>query len=150
MLGLNGVGSGDLYNSGVTTATSAIATNLPTNWTKVYVRLSFEAGGIWHYTDYKYTAATGIPATTTSPMPGATLGALNVVFTWTAGKFVAKYDLLVGDNGPGSGDLYEMGSTTATTATVPRLPANGAKVYVRPMSNIGGAWQYTDYTYTEQ
>jgi hypothetical protein len=150
LLGLNGAGSSGLYDSGLTTATSATATNLPTNGATVYAQLSFEAGGIWHYVDYTYIEATGIPATMISPASGATLGTSNVTFTWTAGTFVTKYDLLVGVNGPGSGDLYEMAPTTATAATVLKLPANGAKVYVRLMSNIGGAWQYNDYTYTEQ
>jgi hypothetical protein len=56
----------------------------------------------------------------------------------------------VGVSGPLSDDLYVVSSTTATTATVPNLPANGAMVYVRLMSNIGGAWQYNDYTCNEQ
>jgi hypothetical protein len=83
-------------------------------------------------------------------MPGSTLGTSNVTFNWTAGTNVTKYGLLVGVGGPGSADIFATGSTTALTATVPKLPANGATIYVRLMSDISGSWHYIDYTYTAQ
>jgi hypothetical protein len=72
------------------------------------------------------------------------------MFTWSEGADVTKYDLLVGVSGPGSGDLLNLGATTATAATAPKLPAHGETIYVRLMSDISGAWQFNDYTYTAQ
>jgi hypothetical protein len=149
-LGLNGPGSSSLYNSGLTTATSATVTALPPKGAPIYARLFSEIGGVWYHSDYTYTEPTGTPAALTSPSPGSTLGTSSVSFKWTAGTDVTIYDLLVGVSGPGSTNLFETGSTPANSATVPKLPAYGATVYVRLMSDIGGAWQYTDYTYKEQ
>jgi hypothetical protein len=118
----------------------------------VYVRLySLVAGGGWQSTDYTYTETTGVLATMTSPTPTSTLGTSNVMFTWTAGTGITSYNLWLGISGVGSSDLYASGITTATSATVPSLPAKGVKVYARLYSLVdGGGWQSTDYFYTEQ
>ena len=150
LLGTGGPGSGNLYNSGLASENSVTVPSLPADGAKVYARLFSEGSGGIQYVDYTYTESTGTSAALTSPTPGTTLGTSNVAFTWTAGTGVTKYDLLVGFGGPGSADLYSTGSTTALTATVPTLPANGAKIYVRLMSDISGTWHYTDYVYTAQ
>jgi hypothetical protein len=149
-LGSNGPGSSSFYSSGLTTATSVTVPSLPADGAKVYARLFSEGSGGIQYVDYTYTEATGTSAALTSPMPGSKLGTSDVIFTWSGGTDVTKYDLLVGNGGPGSADILNTGSTTAMTATVPRLPANGATIYVRLMSDISGTWHSTDYTYTEQ
>jgi Bacterial Ig-like domain (group 2)/NHL repeat len=149
-LGLNGVGSSNLYNSGATTSTSAIVPTLPAKGGTIYARLFSDVAGRWESTDYTYTAATAALATITSPTPGTTLGTTNVAFTWTAGTGVVDYALWVGLSGPGSSDLYNSGQTTLTSATIPTLPAKGATLYVRLFSDVGGEWESTDYTYTEQ
>ncbi|HEY1901224.1 MAG TPA: choice-of-anchor D domain-containing protein [Terracidiphilus sp.] len=148
-LGLNGAGSSDLYNSGITTATSVSANSLPTRGATIYARLFWEAGGVWYHTDYTYTEATGVLATMMSPTPGSTLGTSDVMFTWTAGTGVTHYGLWLGINGPGSSDLYASGSLTTTSTTVPSLPARRATIYARLYSEIDGVFEPTDYTYTE-
>jgi hypothetical protein len=45
--------------------------------------------------------------------------------------------------------LIDSGSITATTATVPTLPANGATLYARLYSETGGVWSSNDYTFVE-
>jgi hypothetical protein len=149
-LGTSGPGSSNLYSSGLISATSVTVLSLPAKGAKVYARLFSEGSGGIQYVDYTYTESSETSAVLTSPIPGTTLGTSNAVFTWTGGVDVTKYDLLVGFGGPGSADFYSTGSTAAMTATVPKLPANGAKVYVRLMSDISGTWQFTDYTYTAQ
>ena len=149
-LGLNGPGSSDLYVSGFTTATSATVSGLPTNGATVYARLFSKVGSATLYADSIYTEATGTPAALTTPTPGSTLGTSGVIFTWTPGAWVTKYTLWLGTNGPGSHDLFTSGWTTATSATVTKLPARGAMVYARLFSRIGSSTQYADYTYTEQ
>jgi hypothetical protein len=55
-LGTTGVGSSNLYNSGITTATSEAVT-LPTNGVKVYARLFQRVNGVWQSADTTYTEA---------------------------------------------------------------------------------------------
>jgi serine protease len=57
--------------------------------------------------------------------------------------------LWLGTTGPGSSNLYNSGSTTATSANLTSLPTNGVTVYARLWSMIGGSWRGVDYTYTE-
>jgi hypothetical protein len=148
LLGTNGPGTSGLYNSGVTTATSAALTNLPLYGVPVYARLFSEIGGVWQHADYTYTEA-GTPAILTSPAPGTTLPNSSVTFKWNTGFGITHYQLLLGANGIGSSSLYNSGAVTTTSATVTTLPAYGATVYARLLSQTGGAWQYHDYTYTE-
>ncbi|MGD0628767.1 MAG: protease pro-enzyme activation domain-containing protein [Terracidiphilus sp.] len=89
------------------------------------------------------------PATMILPSNGNTLGTSGVIFTWTMGTGVTSYDLWLGTSGPGSASLYNSGITTATSVTVPSLPARGVTVYARLYSIINGMSQYIDYTYTE-
>ena len=149
-LGTTGAGSSNLYNSGLTTATSATVTGLPANGGTIYARLLSEIYGGWKYTDYTYTESdTSVKAMLTTPTPGSVLAGSSVAFTWTAGTGPAAYQLYLGTTGVGSYNLYDSGSTTATTKTVSGLPTNGVTVYARLWSEIGGVWQSTDYTYTE-
>jgi sugar lactone lactonase YvrE len=56
LLGSNGVGSDNLYNSGYTTHKSVNVTGLPVNGETVYARLYWQVDGAWHHADYTYTA----------------------------------------------------------------------------------------------
>src|SRR6202034_219275 len=71
LLGSNGVGSDNLYNSGYTSHKSVSVNGLQVNGETVYARLYSYVGGAWHYLDYTYTAAS--QATLTSPAPNSTL-----------------------------------------------------------------------------
>jgi hypothetical protein len=73
-----------------------------------------------------------------------------VTFTWTAGSGPTAYELWLGSTGVGSSNLYNSGSTTATSANATGLPTNGSKIYARLWSKISGVWQSTDYSYTAQ
>ncbi len=149
-LGFNGAGSSDLYNSGIITNTSSTVTGLPTKGTAIYTRLYYEIKGVWRYNDYTYTEAASGAATMISPLQGATLGSSNVMFSWTAGTLVTNYALWLGTSGPGSSSLYASPLSSATSVTVPKLPARGTKIYARLYSEGSGGIQYVDYTYTEQ
>ena len=150
-LGTTGVGSYNLYDSGSTTATTKTVNGLPTNGATVFARLWSLINGTWRSSDYTYTeAGTLAPAALTSPTPGSTLTGSSVTFTWTGGAGPAAYQLYLGTTGVGSYNLYDSGSTTATTATVNGLPTTGVKVFARFYQLISGKWQHTDYTYTAQ
>jgi hypothetical protein len=149
-LGTTGVGSSNLYNSGHITATSTTVTGLPAIGATVYARLWSEISGAWTSTDYIYTEA-GMPAKAvlTTPTPGSAFTGTSESFTWTTGNGVTLYALYLGTTGVGSSNLYNSGHITATSTTVTGLPAIGATVYARLWSYISGAWQSTDYIYTE-
>jgi hypothetical protein len=80
---------------------------------------------------------------------GTILGTSSVTFHWTAGIAVSDYQLNLSAIAAGDSELY-LYKGTALTATVPSLPANGAKVYARLYSKINGVWDFIDYVYTEQ
>ena len=56
LLGSDGVGSNNLYNSGYTSHKSVNVTGLPANGETIYARLYSSLSGVWHYVDYTYTA----------------------------------------------------------------------------------------------
>jgi hypothetical protein len=152
-LGVSGPGSSSLYTSGWLTTMSTAVTSLPAKGATVYARLYSMVNGTVQYNDYTYTEDSepaGSPATMITPAQGSTLGASNVMFTWTAGTAATEYDLWLGLSGPGSSSLYASGWLTTMSTTVTSLPAKGATVYARLYSMVNGAVQYNDYTYAEQ
>jgi hypothetical protein len=136
------------WESGVVNAgtTTSCTPTLPASGAAVYVRLWSSYGGVWVFTDYTYTAVTGVKAGMISPMPGSVLTSTLVTFTWAPGAGVSQYSLYFGTT-PGGWELgaASAGTNTSWTAT---LPASGVTVYVRLWSNVGGAWVFNDYTYT--
>jgi hypothetical protein len=142
-------GADDIYGSGVTTATSATVTGLPTDGVTVYVLLRSEIGGIWYDTNYTYTAAGSLtPPALISPAPGSHLSGSTAAFQWSPGSGPNAYLINVGTKWPGADDIYGSGVTTATSATVPGLPTNGVNVYVLLRYLFNGVWTDLNYTYT--
>jgi hypothetical protein len=146
LLGTSGVGSSNLYNSGITTATSATVT-LPANGVTIFTRFYQKVDGVWQYTDNTYTEPGTLVLATLSPVSPTVL-ATSQTFSWNNANGATNYRLGLGTNGAGSINLYNSGPITAGTLTVP-LPTNGAKVWARFFQFINGAWQYADSTYTE-
>jgi parallel beta-helix repeat protein len=144
-------GASDLF-SYKGAATSATVPILPANGLTVYATLYSYINGAWQSNSYVYTeSGTPVPAILQSPMPGLStvLGTSNVPFQWSSGTGVGLYQLNLSAIAPGDSDLY-LYKGSATTATVPSLPAKGVTVYARLYSYINGAWQHNDYVYTEQ
>jgi hypothetical protein len=144
-------GGSDLF-SYKGTALSATVPTLPANGSTVYATLYSYINGTWQSNSYVYTeSGTPAPATLQSPTPGLStvLGTTNVPFQWSSGTGVSLYQLNLSAIAPGGSDLY-LYKGTATSAIAPALPANGATVYARLYSKINGAWQWSDYVYTEQ
>jgi hypothetical protein len=142
-------GGADLVNIGPLSGTSTTV-NLPTNGTKIFVRLwTILNGTTYFYNDYTYTEFAQ-PATMTSPSNGSTLTSASTTFTWNAALgSVTGYGLNVGTTGVGSADLVNIGPLSGTSATV-TLPTNGATIYVRLWTVFNGTtYFYNDYTYTE-
>ena len=89
------------------------------------------------------------PGALTTPAPGSTLTGSSVGFGWSAGAHVTAYQLLLGTTGVGSSNVYNSGSTTATSVNVTGIPTTGGTLYARLSSEISGTWTSADYTYTE-
>jgi hypothetical protein len=150
-LGTTGPGANDLYDSGAITALSANAGPLPANGITVYATLYSLIDGNWQQVNYTFVeSGTPVPAALTAPAAGSTLSSsAATIFTWTAGAGATDYVLRLGTTGAGSDDLYDSNVTTALTATVGPIPANGETVYATLYSFIGGAWQQASYTFVE-
>jgi hypothetical protein len=155
-LGTLAPGARDLYvYKG--TGTSTIVPSLPAHGETVYARLYSYISNVWQFSDYVYTeSGTLVPAVLTSPTPGLStvLGTSGVTFQWSSGTGANLYQLNLSATVPGGSDLY-LYKGTATSTTVPSIPANGAIVYARLYSSLNGKWifddtaYYSDYVYTE-
>jgi hypothetical protein len=150
-MGISGPGSTDMFDSGVTTATSIVVPTLPALGVTLYVRLYTvtQSSAGWEHQDYTYTMATPQLATLNSPTPGNTVGTSNIPFAWLPGYGVSQYGLCLGINGPGSSDMYASGTTKSTSVVVPTLPKLGVTLYARlfTFNPAIGNWQHIDYTY---
>jgi len=87
-----------------------------------------------------------------SPAPGSQLPSSRVTFQWSAnGSSVDAFALWVGTSSGGT-DLFNSGTSWVglpiTSVSVSGLPVDGGPVYARLWWQIGGSWQYRDYTYT--
>jgi hypothetical protein len=145
LLGTTGEGSSDLFNSQVTTATSALVA-IPSDGLTVYGTLRQLIGGTWQVSRYTFTEMGSPTEATLTPSTGALTA--SQTFIWNNGAGPVDFVLLLGTTGPGSADLYNTQVTTATSATV-TIPTNGATVYATLRQLINGAWQVSRYTFTE-
>ena len=149
IIGTTQAGSANLYDSGVTQATSETVT-VPAIGAPLYVTLRQRINGVWQDAYYTYTEwGSPTAATITSPSNGSTLTGSSVTFVWTGGVGVQDYDLTVGTTGVGSANVYDSLVTQATQETV-TVPTTGGKLYVRLRQRLNGVWTNSDYVYTEQ
>ncbi len=149
-------GSNNLLGKAMGSATSVTMTNLPTNGSKVYVRLWTRFSSGWQYRDASYTAATAAAATPTptsstsekaalsSPTNGSTFAGTSVTFSWTAGSGAQEYFFYLGTS-QGSNNLFGKSMGTNRSVTLSGLPRGGGVVYVRLWTRSSGGWQYNDY-----
>ncbi len=94
------------------------------------------------------SANTGaVPAAMISPQAGCTLPGSTATFQWSAGADVTEYWLNVSTVAQGGQEIYSGVQGLKTSATFSSLPTDGSTLYVRLWSQIGGAWQYADYSY---
>jgi hypothetical protein len=87
------------------------------------------------------------PAEITSPDPKLALTSTLVTFAWSSGTGVSQYWLSIGKNSGGH-DIYNENQGNKLSATVPGLPNDGSKIYVRLWSKTDKSWVSNDYTYT--
>ena len=150
IVGTTQAGSANVYDSGVTQATSATVT-VPATGAPLYVTLRQRINGVWQDAYYTYTEwGSPTAATITSPTNGSTLTGSSATFIWTGGVAVQDYDLTRGRmTMAGSANVYDSLVTQATQETV-TVPTTGGKLYVRLRQRLNGVWTNSDYVYTEQ
>jgi hypothetical protein len=141
-------GASNIFGQNIALATSQTVFGLPTDGSKIYMRLWTLLGNVWQFNDYTYTAAAGnSKAVMSSPASGSTLSGASVTFTWAAGAGASAYWLDVGSIA-GASNIFGQNIALATSQTVSGLPTDGNTIYVRLWTLLGNVWQYNDYTYT--
>jgi hypothetical protein len=108
------------------------------------LQISYDTSGV-----AKLTCSTTITgkAIMITPVSGSTLSSSTVTFTWTSSSSASYYWLDVGTV-PGGLDIFSGQEGLGTSQAVSGLPTNGQTIYVRLGTNIGGVWEFNDYTYT--
>ncbi|HJR07121.1 MAG TPA: hypothetical protein VJ842_07685, partial [Pyrinomonadaceae bacterium] len=117
---------------------------VPIGGSDLYVRLWSQISGQWQFNDYTYHTLDG-RARITNPSNGSTLTSSSVTFSWTSGSGVSNYYLYVGTS-PGGNNIFN-NFVSSSSQNVSGLPTDGRTVYVRLWSQLGGVWQFIDYTY---
>lgn len=138
-VGITGPGSTDIYQSGtVPVTTTAETVNIPSNGANLFVRLGYQANGVWAFEDYNFSegGSATLPALTTPSGPSTLSGSTQ--FQWSAGVGGTQYYLRIGTSGPGSSDIFQSGALPLTVnSQTPKIPSNGNMLYVR----LGYLWQ---------
>ena len=149
-LGTTGVGTANVYNSGVLSSTSVAVNNIPANGVNLYVTLFSQIDGSWKPVNYIVTqAGTYSLAAITSPAPGSILSGSSSTFTWNAGAGPTAYTFYLGTTGPGSANVFNSGAMTGTSVTVNNIPTNGVNIYGTLFSQINGVWKPANFTFTQ-
>ena len=142
-------GAKDLYNSGEVQTTSVLVPSLPVG-TTIWVRLWTKLASGWVAApDLTFVAGASYtpPATFLYPTNGATADTANQQFKWTTSNGAIAYRLTVGTTA-GASDLFDSGSTVATSMFVPALPT-GVTLYARLGTQAGDTlWRYVDITFS--
>ena len=144
----------DYFDSGElqATDTTILASNLPTDGTKVYAKLWYmlEGEAVWRFFEREYDAFGSMPAFT-SPLSGDQLEGADATFTWADnGAGADQYWVEIGSS-VGAKDYLNSGTLTGTnTLTVTGLPDDGTStVFVRLWyRSNGGTWLFIDDTFT--
>jgi hypothetical protein len=147
-------GGTDVYSRTQGAALATRIDGLPATGAPLYVRLWTLHAHEWVFVDY--TFATADPyggAVMVGPTPSLPLVSEAVTFTWSLGGVNSRVPLLywldVGTR-PGESDLYSAQDSGSHSATVPGLPTDGRRVYVRVWTLVDGDyrhWVARDYVY---
>jgi len=127
------VGGTDLYSSSQGLNTSKMITNLPTDGSKIFIRISGKIDNVWRHSDSTATTykapSTANKSEITSPVNGSTLTSTTVTFEWQDVGASAYY-LRIGTTKGWRNNIYRGRlSGNITTKTISNLPSNGETIY---------------------
>jgi hypothetical protein len=138
-------GSGDVFDSGLITATSVQVGDLP--WTDaLYARVLSRVNGNWRHTDIAF--APGEPdrrVTMVNPVDGEKAFDEGRPFEWSPMPLARAYRLTIGTTFGGS-DLHDSGQIHVTRRFVSNLPLQ--PLFGRVQALIDGQWYASDFTFT--
>jgi len=138
-------GANNLFGSGLITATSVTAVNLPTDSSTIYAQLITNYGATQVSVSYSFRASPACAALA-SPQAGSVLAGPQVTFNWTAAAGATGYNLRLGTT-PGANNLFGSGLITTTSIGAVNLPTDGSTVYARLVTSHGAIQSYIDYTF---
>lgn len=86
-------------------------------------------------------------AVLSTPETGAPLNSRDINFSWQAPAGATNFDVIVGTEGYGSDNIRESTIVSASALTVSNIPDDGAPVFVRLWTELGGQWRFDDYRF---
>lgn len=147
---------GDIFRGSQGLNTSVVVTGIPLIGQPIFVRLWSKLNGQWTSQDYTYSTRTQPQDPTLakmiSPVPETELISPDTTFSWNLGNGVQDVWLGVGTSFQSVstkpwGDIFAGSVGLTTSVTVSDIPLNGADLFVRLWSKVGGAWKSRDYIY---
>ena len=144
-------GGKQYYDSGLLTNTQATVTSLPTNGSRVWIRLWYLAYGSWQFVDNEFVTANFSPTVDTS-RGDEVLTHFSDTFIWNdPSDLVTEWWLYAGST-MGARDYEDSGSlggSSLYTTLNGNLPAGSVPVYVRLWYRQGtGHWKFVDKVFT--
>lgn len=144
-------GDYDLYGGSMGTNTSVTFEGLPTDGSKLYVRLFSKVSTGWIFSDSIFTCyAPSIvqskPGEIYFPGNGDTLVGPEPLFQWNPAPGALEYFFYMG-NSPGANDIYGQSNGLRTYVNLIGVPRDGRLLYVRLWIRTAASWTYKDYAY---
>lgn len=145
------VGGYDLWGGSMGTKTTVSFEGLPTDGSKLYVRIFTKISTGWIYSDSAYTCYTppivrSNPGEIFFPGNGDTLVGPEPLFQWNPASGALEYFFYMG-NSVGGNDIYGQSTGSKTFVNLIGVPRDGRLLYVRLWMRSSAGWSYKDYTY---
>lgn len=145
-------GGADILDTGELDAEvqSAVVDSLPEGTTTFWIRLRYEADGVWAAKDFEvaYDPNGDAAPQIFNPPPGNEIVGAQAEFQWTPKSVdVEQWWIYVG-RFAGGDSILNQDMETATSVVVNNLPTDGATVYVRLFYRVGTVWNQRDHLFT--
>jgi hypothetical protein len=137
-------GASDLVNSRQLQTTSFPWNNVPPGQ-RVFARIWVQVGGVWRYTDSSFSG-TQVRTHILYPLNGAVNADSGRPIQWASVPNAQAYQLWLG-SAAGGRDLLLTTEIQVTSVAWSNVPAN-QPVFARIWVQIGGAWSYTDSSFS--
>ncbi len=149
IVGSLGRGSNNIRESQPVFDTAITLDNLPADGGVVFVRLRTQVDGRWRHEDYEFRGFNleQTAAQLLTPKAGAMLSSSRLLLSWDRPKGAKRYDLVVGDEGPGSDNIRRSQSLESNSVELLNLPIQSETLYIR-LYTENLEWEYRDYTVT--
>src|SRR5207245_111092 len=140
------LGAKDLVDTGETLQTSYLAAHLPAGQT-VYARMWTKVGGVWRYTDSRFSAAP-LPAVLPYPLNGARNVDTSHAFSWTTVSGARAYYLYVGTS-LGAKDVLDSGEMQQSSFVFYWNLPTDRPLYARIWTKMSDStWRFNDISFT--